>query len=171
MQRRAAAGGDARAERLPEPIFTPTTKAHEGHDVALTPAEAIELVGKTRYEELRDISIAIYQHGAAHRLERGILLADTKLEFGEVDGKLVLIDELLTPDSSRFWPADEYEAGNAPPSFDKQFVREYLLEHGLGRRAAAQPARRVVAGTRARYVEAYEQLTEQSFEDWPGGGS
>ena len=130
--------GMALAEQLPEPIFTPTTKADEGHDLALTRDDAIALVGQARYEELRDLSIAIYQYGTTVASTRGILLADTKLEFGTVDGQLLLIDEILTPDSSRFWPADEYEPGTSPPSFDKQFVRQYLLDEGWDGYAAAR---------------------------------
>jgi phosphoribosylaminoimidazole-succinocarboxamide synthase len=161
--------GMSLAERLPEPIFTPTTKADEGHDAALTMAKGYELVGQTRYEELRDISIAIYKFGALTASLRGIILADTKLEFGEADGKLLLIDEVLTPDSSRFWPADEYEVGTSPPSFDKQFVRQYLLETGWEGAPPPPPLpEAVVEGTRSRYIEAYERLTESSFDDWYG---
>jgi phosphoribosylaminoimidazole-succinocarboxamide synthase len=157
------------AERLPEPIFTPTTKADQGHDTALTAAEGYDLVGRARYEELRDISIAIYKFGASAAAMRGIILADTKLEFGEVDGQLLLIDELLTPDSSRFWPADEYEVGTPPPSFDKQFVRQYLLDVGWEGTPPPPPLPEdVVEGTRSRYIEAYERLTESSFDDWYG---
>jgi phosphoribosylaminoimidazole-succinocarboxamide synthase len=159
------------AERLPEPIFTPTTKADEGHDTALTRDDAIALVGKELYEELRDLSIAIYKYGTTVASARGILLADTKLEFGTVDGQLLLIDEILTPDSSRFWPADEYEPGTSPPSFDKQFVRQYLLDEGWdGTPPPPSLPENVVAGTRSRYVEAYERLTERSFDDWYGVG-
>ena len=161
--------GMALAEPLPEPIFTPTTKADEGHDLALTRDDAIALVGKARYEELRDLSIAIYTFGTSIASTRGIILADTKLEFGTVDGRLLLIDEILTPDSSRFWPADAYEPGTSPPSFDKQFVRQYLLDVGWdGTPPPPALPDQVVAGTRSRYIEAYEQLTEASFDDWYG---
>jgi phosphoribosylaminoimidazole-succinocarboxamide synthase len=163
--------GMVNAERLPEPIFTPTTKADEGHDTALTRDDAIALVGKELYEELRDLSIAIYKYGTTVASARGILLADTKLEFGTVDGQLLLIDEILTPDSSRFWPADEYEPGTSPPSFDKQFVRQYLLDEGWdGTPPPPSLPDEVVQGTRSRYVEAYERLTEKSFDDWYGVG-
>jgi phosphoribosylaminoimidazole-succinocarboxamide synthase len=159
------------AEQLPEPIFTPTTKADEGHDLALTRDDAIALVGKDLYEQLRDLSIAIYKYGTTVASARGILLADTKLEFGTIDGQLILIDEILTPDSSRFWPAGEYEPGTAPPSFDKQYVRQYLLDEGWdGSPPPPSLPDKVVEGTRSRYIEAYEQLTEQSFDDWYGVG-
>ena len=163
--------GMVNAERLPEPIFTPTTKADEGHDMALTRDDAIALVGKELYEQLRDLSIAIYKYGTTVASARGILLADTKLEFGTVDGQLLLIDEILTPDSSRFWPADEYEAGTAPPSFDKQFVRQYLLDQGWdGTPPPPSLPDKVVEGTRSRYIEAYERLTKKSFDNWYGVG-
>jgi phosphoribosylaminoimidazole-succinocarboxamide synthase len=159
------------AEQLPEPIFTPTTKAEEGHDLALTREDAIALVGKDLYRQLSEISIAIYKYGTTVASTRGILLADTKLEFGTVDGELILIDEILTPDSSRFWPADEWEPGTSPPSFDKQFVRQYLLDQGWeGTPPPPSLPDKVVEGTRSRYIEAYEQLTEQSFDDWYGVG-
>ena len=161
--------GMEQAEQLPEPIFTPTTKAEEGHDQALTVDEAVALVGRARYEELRDLSIAIYRFGATMASMRGIILADTKLEFGEVGGKLILIDELLTPDSSRFWPSDAWKPGTSPPSFDKQFVRAHLLSVGWdGNPPAPALPDDVVAGTRSRYIEAYERLTELSFDDWYG---
>jgi phosphoribosylaminoimidazole-succinocarboxamide synthase len=163
--------GMALAEQLPEPIFTPTTKADEGHDMALTRDDAIALVGEARYQELSELSIAIYKYGTTVASTRGILLADTKLEFGTIDGRLLLIDEILTPDSSRFWPAGEYEPGTAPPSFDKQFVRQYLLDEGWdGTPPPPSLPENVVEGTRSRYIEAYEQLTEQSFDDWYGVG-
>jgi phosphoribosylaminoimidazole-succinocarboxamide synthase len=163
--------GMVNAERLPEPIFTPTTKAEEGHDLALTRDDAIALVGKDLYERLRDLSIAIYNYGTSVASARGILLADTKLEFGTVDGELILIDEILTPDSSRFWPADEYQPGTSPPSFDKQFVRQYLLDEGWdGTPPPPSLPEKVIEGTRSRYIEAYEQLTEKSFGDWYGVG-
>jgi len=163
--------GMVNAERLPEPIFTPSTKADEGHDMALTRDDAIALVGKDLYEQLRDLSIAVYKFGTTVASTRGILLADTKFEFGTVDGELVLIDEILTPDSSRFWPADEYEPGTAPPSFDKQYVRQYLLDQGWdGTPPPPSLPDKVVEGTRSRYIEAYELLTEKSFDDWYGVG-
>jgi phosphoribosylaminoimidazole-succinocarboxamide synthase len=163
--------GMVNAERLPEPIFTPSTKADEGHDMALTRDDAIALVGNDLYEQLRDLSIAVYKYGTTVASSRGILLADTKFEFGTVGGELVLIDEILTPDSSRFWPADEYEPGTAPPSFDKQYVRQYLLDQGWeGTPPPPSLPGTVVEGTRSRYIDAYEQLTEQSFDDWYGVG-
>ena len=163
--------GMVNAERLPEPIFTPSTKADEGHDMALTRDDAIALVGKDLYEQLRDLSIAVYKYGTTMASARGILLADTKFEFGTVGGELVLIDEILTPDSSRFWPADEYEPGTAPPSFDKQYVRQYLLDQGWdGTPPPPSLPDKVVEGTRSRYIEAYELLTEKSFNDWFGVG-
>jgi phosphoribosylaminoimidazole-succinocarboxamide synthase len=162
--------GLVEAAQLEEPIFTPTTKATQGHDVALTPEEAIALVGQPRYDQLRDLSIALYRFGSLNAAMRGILLADTKFEFGEVHGRLILIDEALTPDSSRFWPADEWKRGTAPPSFDKQFVRQYLLDAGWDGNPPPPPLPEdVVAGTRSRYIEAYECLTETSFDDWYGG--
>ncbi|HEV7863526.1 MAG TPA: phosphoribosylaminoimidazolesuccinocarboxamide synthase [Acidimicrobiia bacterium] len=167
----ALAPGMALAQELPEPIFTPTTKADEGHDLALTRDDAIALVGKARYEELRDLSIAIYKFGTSMASSRGIILADTKLEFGTIDGRLLLIDEILTPDSSRFWPADDYTPGTSPPSFDKQFVRQYLLDEGWDGTPPPPPLpAQVIEGTRSRYIEAYEQLTEASFDDWYGEG-
>jgi phosphoribosylaminoimidazole-succinocarboxamide synthase len=156
--------GMVNAERLPEPIFTPTTKAEEGHDLALTRDDAIALVGKDLYEELRDLSIAIYKYGTTVASTRGILLADTKLEFGTVDGELILIDEILTPDSSRFWPADEYEPGRPQPSYDKQYVRDWCEALAWDKRPPGPPLPdEVVAGTRARYVEAFERLTGIPF--------
>ena len=163
--------GMVNAERLPEPIFTPSTKADEGHDMALTRDDAIALVGKDLYDQVRDLSVAVYKYGTTVASSRGILLADTKFEFGTVDGELVLIDEILTPDSSRFWPADEYEPGTAPPSFDKQYVRQYLLDQGWdGTPPPPSLPDKVVEGTRSRYIEAYELLTGKSFDDWYGVG-
>jgi phosphoribosylaminoimidazole-succinocarboxamide synthase len=164
--------GMVNAERLPEPIFTPSTKADEGHDMALTRDDAVALVGEDLYERLRELSIAVYKYGTTVASSRGILLADTKFEFGTVDGELVLIDEILTPDSSRFWPADEYEPGTAPPSFDKQYVRQYLLDQGWnGTPPPPSLPDTVVEGTRSRYIEAYELLTGKSFNDWYGVGA
>jgi phosphoribosylaminoimidazole-succinocarboxamide synthase len=161
--------GLRQAERLPEPIFTPTTKADEGHDLPLSDADAAALVGAGRYDELRAITLAIYEFGAAHTAERGLILADTKLEFGEVDGQLLVIDEMLTPDSSRYWGADEYRVGTSPPSFDKQYVRDHYLSIGWNQQPPVpRMPEHVIAGTRARYVEAYEQLSGTSFDSWYG---
>jgi phosphoribosylaminoimidazole-succinocarboxamide synthase len=159
------------AERLPEPIFTPTTKADEGHDVPLTRDEGIALVGLDRYRRMEQLSIALYRFGAEHAAARGVLLADTKFEFGEIDDELLLIDELMTPDSSRYWPADEYVIGTSPPSFDKQYVRDFLAASGWNRvPPAPHLPEAVVQGTRARYVEAYEAVTGRSFDEWYGLG-
>jgi phosphoribosylaminoimidazole-succinocarboxamide synthase len=156
------------SDRLPEPIFTPTTKATTGHDEPLEPAEAAELVGEERFAELASTAIALYRFAADHAAQRGIILADTKFEFGvDESGRLVLADELFTPDSSRFWPADQYKPGGPQPSFDKQFVRDYCEQLGWDKTAPGPelPAH-VVAGTRARYIEAFERLTTIAFGDY-----
>jgi phosphoribosylaminoimidazole-succinocarboxamide synthase len=153
------------SEKLPQPIFTPSTKAQTGHDENITRDEAAELVGRERFDEVEALSIALYQFVSEHAAARGIILADTKLEFGvDEGGNLVVADEIFTPDSSRFWPADEYEPGRGQPSFDKQFVRDYCETLGWDK---AYPGPElpddVVSGTRARYVEAFERLTGISF--------
>ena len=159
--------GLRQAEPLPEPMFTPTTKADEGHDLPLTRDEGVALVGPDRYLRMEQLSIALYRFGAEHAAARGVLLADTKLEFGEIDDELLVIDELMTPDSSRYWPADEYAIGTSPPSFDKQYVRDFLAASGWNHVPPAPhlPAA-VVQGTRARYIEAYETVTGRSFDEW-----
>ncbi|MFB3891683.1 MAG: phosphoribosylaminoimidazolesuccinocarboxamide synthase [Phycisphaerae bacterium] len=151
--------------KLPEPIFTPSTKAEAGHDENISFEKACDLVGKDVMTELRDKSIAIYQRAADYARQRGIILADTKFEWGRDDtGKIILIDEVLTPDSSRFWPVDQYKPGRDQPSFDKQFVRDYLDEIGFDRNPPGPvlPAE-IVERTRAKYIEAYEKLTGQEF--------
>lgn len=162
------AAGLRRAERLPEPLFTPTTKAEVGDkDIPLTPDEAIALVGAEHYEQLRDLSLRLYVHGAAHAESCGVILADTKFEFGEVDGELIVIDEMMTPDSSRYWPADDYRPGTSPPSFDKQFVRDFMDSTGWDHTPPApHMSPDAIANTRARYREAYELLTGESLDDW-----
>jgi len=153
------------SDRLPRPIFTPATKAATGHDENITRAEAAELVGRALFDEVERVSIALYEHGSRHAEARGIILADTKFEFGLLDGQLVLGDEALTPDSSRFWPADDYAPGGSQPSFDKQFVRDYCETLGWDKtHPGPELPGDVVAGTRARYVEAFERLTEISFD-------
>ena len=156
------------SDRLPEPIFTPTTKAAEGHDEPLTEEQAAALVGDERFAELKRISIELYTTAAEALLEKGIIIADTKFELGLADdGTVVLGDEVFTPDSSRFWPADEYEPGGPQPSFDKQFVRDYAESLGWDKTPPGpELPEEVVAGTRARYIEAFEQITRLPFDDY-----
>jgi phosphoribosylaminoimidazole-succinocarboxamide synthase len=156
------------SDQLPEPIFTPATKAEKGHDENIDRERAAELVGQERLDEVEQTAIALYRFASEHAAARGILIADTKFEFGfDAEGRLVLGDEAFTPDSSRFWPADEYEAGRPQPSFDKQFVRDYCETLGWDKTDPGPelPAE-VAAGTRARYVEAFERLTSISFDDY-----
>jgi phosphoribosylaminoimidazole-succinocarboxamide synthase len=156
--------GLVESDRLKEPLFTPATKAESGHDLNIPFERASELVGKERAEEARAMSLDIYRRASAHAEARGIILADTKFEFGVKDGRLVWIDEALTPDSSRFWPKDSYLPGGPQKSFDKQFVRDWLLAQPWDQRppGPALPAD-VVARTRAKYVEAYERLSGRSW--------
>jgi phosphoribosylaminoimidazole-succinocarboxamide synthase len=154
--------------RLPEPIFTPSTKATSGHDENIDADRAIELVGRERYEEVEQTSLALYRFASEHAAARGILIADTKFEFGlDADGHLVLADEAFTPDSSRFWPADGYAPGRPQPSFDKQFVRDYCEALGWDKTPPGpELPGDVVAGTRARYVDAFERLTGIAFAEY-----
>jgi len=157
------------SERLPEPIFTPSTKAEHGHDEAIDFDQAAELVDdRELMERVRDASIELYSFAAEHARERGVILADTKFEFGlDEQGTLVLGDEVLTPDSSRYWPAEGFEVGRSQPSFDKQFVRDWASESGWDKKPPA-PAlpEEVVAGTSMRYLEAYELITGEPFHKW-----
>ena len=149
---------------LPEPIFTPATKAETGHDENIPFERMVELVGRETSDELRRRSLAVYQRGADYARARGIIIADTKFEWGRVAGELILIDEVLTPDSSRFWPADQYAAGRPQPSFDKQFVRDWLETSGWDKNSPPPPLpSAIVERTRAKYIEAYEQLTGERF--------
>jgi len=157
------------SEQLPEPIFTPSTKAEEGHDEAIDLDGAAELVGSRELaERLRDVSIAVYRRVAEHARERGVILADTKFEFGfDAGGVLTLGDEVCTPDSSRFWPADGYAPGRGQPSFDKQYVRDWASGTGWDKAPPAPPIPDdVVAATRERYVTAYEKLAGEPFGAW-----
>ncbi|MFQ5426996.1 MAG: phosphoribosylaminoimidazolesuccinocarboxamide synthase, partial [Gaiellales bacterium] len=149
------------SERLESPIFTPATKAQAGHDQNISRDEAAAIVGEETLAELERLSLAVYTFGARHAASRGILVADTKLEFGRADGgQIVLGDEVLTPDSSRFWPAASYRAGTSQPSFDKQFVRDYAASLGWDKTPPAPTLpEEVVSGTRARYAEVFELLT------------
>jgi phosphoribosylaminoimidazole-succinocarboxamide synthase len=157
------------SEQLPAPIFTPSTKAEEGHDEAIDFEQAVELVGDPKLmARVRDVSIELYSFAAAHARENGVILADTKFEFGlDPAGELVIGDEVLTPDSSRYWPADGYQLGQGQPSFDKQYVRDWAAGSGWDKQPPA-PAipDDVVAGTRARYVEAYERITGAPYAGW-----
>lgn len=162
--------GLQQCSQLPEPIFTPTTKAEQGHDEPITIEQAGEMVGSDLANRVRDLSIMLYSKAAEYARSRGVIIADTKFEWGTTeDGELILIDEVLTPDSSRFWPADEYEPGHDQPSFDKQFVRNYLETLVAKGQWAKQPPgpelpAEIVEQTRKRYVEAYERITGQTFQ-------
>ncbi len=155
------------AERLPQPLFTPTTKSESGHDASVTAAEAAGLVGAEVYDQVRDLSLRLYERGAADAAERGVVLADTKFEFGRQDGDIIVIDEMMTPDSSRYWPLERYEVGTSPPSFDKQYVRDFMDGTGWNHEAPAprMPAS-VIDRTRGLYREAYETITGASLDDW-----
>jgi phosphoribosylaminoimidazole-succinocarboxamide synthase len=156
------------SDRLPEPIFTPTTKAAEGHDEPLTAEQAANLVGDERFAEVERISIELYRSAAEYAAGKGIIIADTKFELGlDEQGNVVLGDEVFTPDSSRFWPADEYEPGGPQPSYDKQFVRDYAESLGWDKTPPGpELPDEVVTGTRARYLEAFEQITGIPFDDY-----
>jgi phosphoribosylaminoimidazole-succinocarboxamide synthase len=164
----ALPAGLAESAELPKPLFTPATKAATGHDENIDRAAAAELVGAALLDEVEKASLELYRLAAAHARARGIVIADTKFEFGlDGDGRLVLGDEALTPDSSRFWPADEYRAGGSQPSFDKQYARDYCESLGWDKtEPGPELPDDVVTGTRARYVEAFERLTELAFDDY-----
>jgi phosphoribosylaminoimidazole-succinocarboxamide synthase len=154
------------ADKLDEPIFTPSTKAEQGlHDENISFDQMKEIVGEEKAEKLKAISLRLYKEAADYALTKGIIIADTKFEFGELDGEIILIDEALTPDSSRFWPADTYEVGSSPLSYDKQFVRDYLetLDWDKTPPAPALPEE-IIEKSRAKYLEAYERLTGQPLE-------
>jgi len=156
------------SERLPEPIFTPSTKAHTGHDENITREQAAELVGRERFEDVENVALDLYRFAAAHAESRGIILADTKFELGlDDEGRLVLADEAFTPDSSRFWPADQYAPGGPQPSFDKQYVRDYCESVGWDKTyPGPELPEHVVVETRAKYVEAFARLTGISFDEY-----
>jgi phosphoribosylaminoimidazole-succinocarboxamide synthase len=158
--------GLVESQQLAQPIFTPATKATSGHDENIDRAAAVELVGEERFDEVEQAALRLYSFVSSYARARGIILADTKLEFGvDGDGRLVLGDEAFTPDSSRFWSVDGYAPGSTPPSFDKQFVRDYCESLGWDKQdPGPELPDEVVTGTRARYVEAFEQLTGISFE-------
>ncbi|MBA2367113.1 MAG: phosphoribosylaminoimidazolesuccinocarboxamide synthase [Actinobacteria bacterium] len=160
-------GGLVESDRLPEPLLTPATKATDGHDENITEPEAAAVVGEDVYEEARAYALAVYSEGARLADERGVIIADTKFEFGLIEGRVTLIDEVLTPDSSRFWPQESYAPGGPQPSFDKQFVRDWLDRVGWDHSPPApELPSDVVSATRSRYVEAYERLTGKTLESW-----
>ena len=163
----ALPAGLRESDQLPEPIFTPATKALSGHDENISFERMAQQAGPGLSRELRDLSVKIYEKAADYARQRGIIIADTKFEFGRTAGGLVLADEVLTPDSSRFWPADKYQPGQAQGSFDKQYVRDWLETQDWDKTAPG-PALpdEIVAGTRARYVEAYERLAGEPFDDY-----
>jgi len=157
--------GLVESDRLPEPIFTPSTKAATGHDENISFERTVEIVGSAMAEQLKSRSLDIFRRGCEYAEQRGMTIADTKFEFGQIDDELILIDEVLTPDSSRFWPTDLYEPGHSQPSYDKQFVRDWLSATDWDKNSPppALPDD-VVARTREKYVEAYERLTGKTFE-------
>jgi phosphoribosylaminoimidazole-succinocarboxamide synthase len=168
MHGQALPAGLQESDQLPEPVFTPSTKS-DVHDENISFARAVELVGEDLAHQARDISLELYARGAALARERGIIIADTKFELGLVDGRLVVCDEVMTPDSSRFWPVDEWRPGSTPPSFDKQPVRDYLESLDWDKNPPPPPLPgAVVEATSRRYIEAYERITGRDFRAWPG---
>jgi phosphoribosylaminoimidazole-succinocarboxamide synthase len=169
MHGEALPRGLLESAKLPEPVFTPSTKADEGHDENISFEAAASLIGNELAEQVRDVALELYTRGSEWAAERGIIIADTKFELGMVDGELVLADEVLTPDSSRFWPADRWEPGSTPPSFDKQPVRDFLDDLDWDKQPPPPPLPdEVVSATSARYIDAYERITGRSFADWHG---
>jgi phosphoribosylaminoimidazole-succinocarboxamide synthase len=171
MHKTVLEAGLRESDRLSQAVFTPSTKATEGHDLNIDFEEAEALVGADTARRAREICLAAYERGAAHALARGIVIADTKFELGFIDGELAICDEILTPDSSRFWAAGAWAPGTTPPSFDKQPVRDWAESTGWDKESAppAMP-QQVIAATRERYVAAYEQITGLAFSDWYGVG-
>ncbi|MGH9076369.1 MAG: phosphoribosylaminoimidazolesuccinocarboxamide synthase [Acidimicrobiales bacterium] len=171
MHGQALPAGLRQSERLPEPVFTPSTKAASGHDENISYEGAAALVGADLAAQARHISLEAYRRGAEWAAGRGIVIADTKFELGLVDGRLAICDEVLTPDSSRFWPAGQWAPGTVPPSYDKQPLRDWLETTGWDKAPPPPPLpAEVVAATSARYVAAYENLTGRRLADWPAGG-
>jgi len=172
MHGQALPRGLRQSDKLPAPVFTPSTKATSGHDENISFEEAARLVGDKVASKAREISLEAYRLGSERAARQGIIIADTKFELGFIDGELAICDEILTPDSSRFWPAEGWEPGGAPPSFDKQPLRDWLEASGWDK-SPPPPSLppEVVRSTTARYVEAYERLSGQPFESWPGAGA
>lgn len=164
--------GLVESQQLAEPIFTPSIKAESGHDINISYAEAVNLIGTDAAEMARDISLRLYRSGVERAAQHGIVIADTKFELGYINGEMVVADEVMTPDSSRFWPADDCEPGTTPPSFDKQPVRDFLETLDWDKSPPPPPMpEAVIAATQQRYIDAYERITGLSFADWPGAQS
>jgi phosphoribosylaminoimidazole-succinocarboxamide synthase len=164
LNRQKLPEGIVEAQKFEPPIFTPSTKAEEGHDIPMTPSEVVDLVGSEMAATLEEVTLRIFKVAQEYAGGRGMIIADTKMEFGLIDGELTLIDELFTADSSRFWAQDDYKPGSSPPAFDKQFVRNWLLESGWDREPPAPdlPAD-IIRITRDRYIQAFERLTGNTF--------
>jgi len=157
-------GGMKESDKFYEPLFTPSTKAESGHDINISFEKMKEIIGNESAEKIKELSLKIYKEGAAYALEKGIIIADTKFEFGKIGDQIILVDEVLTPDSSRFWPADLYEPGKSQPSFDKQYVRDYLTSTGWDKNSDPPSLpREVIAETQKKYQEAYEKITGKKF--------
>jgi len=153
------------SDKFNEPLFTPSTKAESGHDINISFTDMKKLIGKEDANRIKELSLKIYKKGAKYALQKGIIIADTKFEFGKIDDKIILVDELLTPDSSRFWPADKYEPGRSQPSFDKQYVRDYLSSTGWDKNSnPPNLPDYVIAETQNKYKEAYEKITGEKFK-------
>ncbi len=153
------------SDKFDDPLFTPSTKAESGHDINISYDEMVKLIGKEDAEKIKDLSLKLYKKGAEYALEKGIIIADTKFEFGKIDDQIIIVDELLTPDSSRFWPADKYEPGRSQPSFDKQYVRDYLSSTGWDKNSSPPSLPDyVVEETQNKYFEAYERLTGEKLK-------
>ncbi len=153
------------SEKFDEPLFTPSTKAESGHDINISFDKMTNLIGKKDAERIMELSMKIYEEGAKYALKKGIIIADSKFEFGKIGDEIILVDELLTPDSSRFWPADEYTPGKSQPSFDKQFLRDYLTETGWDKNSAPPHLPEdVIMETEKKYTEAYERITGKRFK-------
>jgi len=157
-------GGMKESDKFDEPLFTPSTKAESGHDINISFEKMKEIIGNESAEKIKELSLKIYKEGAAYALEKGIIIADTKFEFGKIGDQIILVDEVLTPDSSRFWPADLYEPGKSQPSFDKQYVRDYLTSTGWDKNSDPPSLPdEVIAETQKKYQEAYEKITGKKF--------
>ncbi|KYK21705.1 phosphoribosylaminoimidazolesuccinocarboxamide synthase [Thermoplasmatales archaeon SG8-52-2] len=153
------------SDKFDEPLFTPSTKAESGHDINISYDEMKKLIGEEDAEKIKDLSLELYKKGAEYALKKGIIIADTKFEFGKIDDKIIIVDEILTPDSSRFWPADKYEPGRSQPSFDKQYVRDYLSSTDWDKNSdPPNLPDYVVEETQNKYKEAYEKITGEEFK-------